>query len=452
MAVNKNLSHRYFRDDEFWRGIPGWTNVTREEFTDFRWQLKNTVRKIDHVAASLGNRLPKTVLSDFNDALKKAPMNIRISPYVFALIDWDSIAEDPLRKQFLPMGSQFLPDHPFSMVDSLAEDADSPVPHLTHRYPDKALFLPITVCPVYCSYCTRSRLVGGPSEAYEKATYGPNAANFEPVFEYLMASSAIEDIVISGGDAFMLKPKQIIQIGRRLLAIPHIRRIRYATKGISVLPQKILTDTEWFDAICQIHELGKSVGKQVALHTHFSSVNEITEWTKKAMDKLFAEGITVRNQAVLQRGVNDTAESMIELTKKLSYINIQPYYVYVHDMVSGCEHLRTTLKAAVELEKAVRGATAGFNTPTFVCDLPNGGGKRHVASYEYYDEENGISVWRAPSVKPGQVFTYFDPIQALSSEAQRRWENERMRKVMLRNAKQQVGFGRRLLKKVGTWR
>jgi lysine 2,3-aminomutase len=449
---HRDLSHRDFRDDDFWRDIPAWANVTREEFADFRWQLKNSVRKIDQIAAGLGDRLPSKTLKDFRDAFRKAPMNIRISPYAFSLINWDNVAEDPLRKQFIPMASQFVSDHPFSMDDSLAEDTDSPVPYLTHRYPDKVLFLPITVCPVYCSYCTRSRLVGGASEAYEKASYGANATNFEPVFDYLVARPEIEDVVISGGDAFMLKPKQVRQIGERLLAIPNIRRIRYATKGISVLPQKILNDNEWFDAICQIHELGKSQGKQVMIHTHFSSANEITNWTKKAMEKLFAQGITIRNQAVLQRGVNDTVELMIQLVKKLSYINIEPYYVYIHDMVRGCEHLRTTLRAAVELEKAVRGITAGFNTPTFVCDLPNGGGKRHVASYEYYDEENGISVWRAPSVKPGQVFTYFDPIHELSLEAQRRWANERTSKMMVQNAKEKLGSNHCILKQVAELR
>ena len=112
------------------------------------------------------------------------------------------------------------------------------------------------------------------------------------------------------------------------------------------------------------------------------------------MDRLFAEGVIVRNQAVLQQGVNESAEIMIRMNKKLSFMNIQPYYVYLHDMVPGCEHLRTTLADAIEIEKQVRGSSAGFNTPTFVCDAPGGGGKRHVASYEYYDRENGISIWR----------------------------------------------------------
>ena len=152
------------------------------------------------------------------------------------------------------------------------------------------------------------------------------------------------------------------------------------------------------------------------------------------MDRLFSEGIIVRNQAVLQEGVNNHVDDMVLLTRKLGLMNIQPYYVYMHDMVPGCEHFRTTLSDGIRLEKAVRGTTAGFNTPTFVCDLPGGGGKRNVSSYEYYDKENGISVWTAPYVKPGKVFTYFDPIHKLGPEAQKRWLSENDRKIMIDEA------------------
>jgi lysine 2,3-aminomutase len=152
------------------------------------------------------------------------------------------------------------------------------------------------------------------------------------------------------------------------------------------------------------------------------------------MDRLFAESVIVRNQAVLQEGVNSETDVMIRLTKKMSYMNIQPYYVYVHDMVPGCEHLRTSLAEAVELEKQVRGCTAGFNTPTFVCDAPGGGGKRHVSSYEHYDQENGISVWRAPNVKPDELFLYFDPLYKLSADSQARWNDATQRENMVNHA------------------
>ena len=434
----RELEHRNFRNDDFWKEVPGWSSVTRGEFADHKWQMKHSIRKVEQVQKILGDRLSKEHYQDILEGQHITPMNIRITPYIFALINWEDPLNDPLRKQFLPMGSQFIEDHPFYKADSLSEDDDSPVPMLTHRYPDKALFLPTTICPVYCSYCTRSRIIGGSTESIEKETYGANQKKWDDVFEYLLTKPMIEDVVISGGDAFMLTPKQIRYIGENLLKIPHIRRIRLATKGIAIFPQKVLTDDDWFDAVKDIHKLGKAFGKQVVIHTHFSSPNEITKWSQMAMDRIFQAGIIVRNQAVLQNGVNNHVDEMVLLTRQVGFLNIQPYYVYLHDMVPGCEHFRTTLREGVELEKAVRGTTAGFNTPTFVCDLPGGGGKRHVASYEYYDEENGISVWKAPHVKPGEVFTYFDPIHKLSPEAQARWKDAATQKAMIDEAIKKV--------------
>lgn len=429
-----SLLHRNFRDDDFWKNIPGWAGVSRSQFSGHRWQTKNSIRKVDQVKTLLGSRLSEDFYNEILAGQKRTPMNIRITPYVFALIDWENAAECPLRMQFLPFASQFLPDHPCDMSDSLAEDTDSPVAMLTHRYPDKVLFLPITICPVYCSYCTRSRVIGGSTESLEKETYGANQKKWDHVFEYLMEHPKVEDVVISGGDAFMLTPDQIRYICESLIRIPHIRRIRLATKGIAIFPMKILNDDDWFSAVLDMVKLGRGYGKQVVIHTHFSSPLEITKWSQMAMDRIFSEGIIVRNQAVLQNGVNNSVDTMVLLTRQLSYMNIQPYYVYLHDMVPGCEHLRTTLEEGVELEKAVRGTTAGFNTPTFVCDLPGGGGKRHVASYDFYNRETGISVWRAPYVKPGQLFTYFDPIHTLAPEIQKRWQDPKEQKAMIDDA------------------
>lgn len=434
------LQHRNFRNDDFWKQIPAWASVTRGEFADWKWQLKNSITRVEQIEKILGNRLQKDFFADILAGMKKTPMNVRITPYIFSLINWDNPLDDPLRKQFLPAGSQFIEDHPYDTADSLGEDTDSPVPMLTHRYPDKVLFLPLTICPVYCSYCTRSRIIGGSTELIEKETYGANQKKWDNVFEYLTRSPLVEDVVVSGGDAFMLNAKQIRYIGENLLKIPHIRRIRFATKGIAIFPNKILTDDEWFNAVKDVHNLGRAFGKQVVIHTHFSSPLEITKWSQMAMERIFQAGIIVRNQAVLQEGVNNSVDTMVLLTRQLGFMNIQPYYVYTHDMVPGCEHFRTTLKEAEELEKAVRGTTAGFNTPTFVTDLPGGGGKRHVASYEHYDEENGISVWSAPYVKPGQSFTYFDPIHKLSSEAQARWKDPATVEKMIAEAKQKAGF------------
>ncbi len=432
-----HYKHRQFRNDDFWKKIPAWKNVSRDEFKSHLWQQKNTIRSMDKIQELLGDRLKAEDLEDIQQGLKKTPMNIRMTPYVFSLMNWDKVKTDPLRKQFLPLASEFLTDHPFYMEDSLSEDEDSPVPTLTHRYPDKVLFLPVSVCPVYCLYCTRSRMVGGSTEGREKEVRG-SKENWPQVFEYIQSKDAVEDVVISGGDASMIPAKQLKQIGETLLNIDHVRRIRVATKAMGIFPQKFITDDAYVNTLVELRKMAKERGKQIMVHTHFSSPNEITEWSKMAMDRLFSEDIIVRNQAVLQEGVNNDNNVMLHLTRQLGYMNIQPYYVFIHDMVPGCEHLRTTLREALKIEKAIRGTTGGYNTPTFVCDLPGGGGKRHVASYEYYDEENGISVWKAPNVKPGKIFTYFDPIWKLSDQARKRWADPKTREAMLEEAKNKV--------------
>ncbi len=434
------LLHRQFNTDDFWKEIPGFEAVTRDEFSDSAWQMKNSIKKVDQVKSILKEKISESFYQDMLDGQKKTPMNIRITPYIFSLINWKDPFNDPIRKQFLPLGSQFLEDHPFYKEDSLHEDVDSPVPMLTHRYHDKVLILPTTICPVYCSYCTRSRIIGGSTEAVDKDTYGFSQTKLEAVFDYIRSRPEVEDVVVSGGDAFMLTAKQLTFLGENLLSIPHVRRIRIATKGVAIYPQKILTDDEWFNALKHVHQFGKKDGKAVFIHTHFSSPKEITIFSKMACDRLFSEGIIVRNQAVLQEGVNDTVNEMVLLVRQLSYMNVQPYYVYMHDMVPGCEHFRTSIYEGEELEKAVRGITAGFNTPTFVCDLPGGGGKRHVASYEHYNRELGISVWRAPNVKPGQVFTYFDPIRKLAPEIQAKYKIEKERNLLIERVKKEAGI------------
>jgi len=334
--------------------------------------------------------------------------------------------------------SSLRPDHPRLVLDSLHEQQDAPVPGLVHRYVDKALFLALQTCPVYCRFCTRSYAIGPDTEDVDKVHLAtPNA--WDAIFTYIASRPELEDIVISGGDAYQLPPKSIALIGQALLAIPHVRRMRFATKGPAVMPMKLLSDEPWLDALTLVVEEGRKLGKEVAVHTHFNHPNEITEITQRAMQRLFERGIYVRNQSVLINGVNDDEETMELLVKRLSYVNVHPYYVYMHDLVKGVEDLRTSIGRAIEIEKYVRGATAGYNTPAFVCDAPGGGGKRDVHSFEYYDRENGISVFTAPSVKPGKYFLYFDPIAGLPAEAQMRWRSPSAQEEMIAAALERAG-------------
>jgi lysine 2,3-aminomutase len=180
--------------------------------------------------------------------------------------------------------------------------------------------------------------------------------------------------------------------------------------------------------------LSRVLHKDVAVHTHFNHPNEISSITADAMNRLVERGITVRCQTVLQRTVNDSAATMQLHVRRLSFINIHPYYVFFHDMVPGVEDLRTTLAAGLEVEKRVRGHTAGFNTPAFVVDTMGGGGKRDAHSHEYYNRATGIAVFTSPSVRPGKRFLYFDPLQSLDEEHQWRWTQPTERRAMIDEA------------------
>nr|HEX4312964.1 KamA family radical SAM protein [Kofleriaceae bacterium] len=414
------LFHRQLLDGMFWQKIPAYRTVDEATFLDHTWQAKNSITNPAKLLSAVQDLVPQTFYDDVIEGFRLAPMSIRVSPYLLSLIDWTDPYNDPLRRQFVPVASKLFPDHPKLTLDSLHEQADAPVPGLTHRYPDKALFLTLDTCPVYCRFCTRSYAVGVDTDNVEKVSLKATEDRWERAFRYMAERPELEDIVVSGGDSYQLKARQITLIGNRLLELPNIRRIRFATKGPAVMPMKLITDTEWVDALTAVVERGRKVHKEVVLHTHFNHPNEITAITKRALDGVFERGIIVRNQSVLQRGVNDSIATMQLLVKRLGHCQVHPYYVYVHDLVKGVEDLRTTLQTALDIEKAVRGVTAGFHTPTFVVDAPGGGGKRVAHSFEHYDRNTGISVFSAPSVKPG-YFLYFDPVDTLSPEIQARW-------------------------------
>jgi len=435
------FEHMDLRQGEFWRAIPAYKDVDEATFLNHLWQYQHSVKTPDELHDAILDFAPPAFMEDLRAGFHKAPMNVRISPYMLSLIDWKDPYNDPIRIQFIPLASRLLPDHPKLSLDSLHEQEDAPLPGLTHRYVDKALFLPINTCPVYCRFCTRSYAIGGDTDVVEKAGLATNQQLWQQAFEYIASRPELQDIVISGGDAYQLPAKSLKRIGDTLLDIPNVRRMRFASKGPAVMPSKILTDTAWTDALTSIVERGRTMGKDVMLHTHFNHPNEITWITQKAMQVLFERGIVVRNQSVLIRGVNDDKHTMQLLVRRLGYLNVHAYYVYMHDMVKGVEDLRTTIQSAINIEKFVRGSTAGFNTPLFLCDAPGGGGKRDLHSFDHYDRENGIAVYSAPSVKPGKAFVYFDPIDKLAPEAQARWAVRDLQEQMIAEAVRKAGVG-----------
>lgn len=428
------LEHRNLKRDEYWRHIPAYKDVDAETFHSHVFQMRNSVTSVGKLMHVLGDTVSPEFYRDVTVGIQQAPMSIRISPYLLSLINWDDPYTDPIRKQFLAVGSQQLPNHPELHLDSLNEQGDSPVPGLTHRYPDRVLFLVLDTCPVYCRFCTRSYAVGLDTDDVEKVQLRVNRERWDGALNYIASRPEVEDVVVSGGDMYQLKADQLQELGDRILDIDHIRRFRFATKGPAVLPQKLVTDHAWVDALTRVVDRGRKMNKEVVLHTHFNHPNELTGITEDGIKGLKERGIIVRNQSVLQRSVNDDVDTMQMLIKRLSYLNVQPYYVFFHDLVSGVEDLRTTLASGLDIEKQVRGVTAGYNTPTFIVDTLGGGGKRDAHSYEHYNSETGIAVYTSPVVRPGAHLFYFDPIDSLNEDVQARWQDDVAREQMKQEA------------------
>ncbi len=415
------LAHRDLLGGEFWRKIPAYAEVGEAEFLDHKWQAKHSITNIPKLLATLKGLVSDAFIADAERGFERAPMSVRVSPYLLSLIDWQNPYDDPLRMQFIPLGSRLLPDHPKLDLDSLHERVDMPVPGLTHRYVDKALFLALDTCPVYCRFCTRSYAVGIDTEEVEKFQLKVNAERWEQTFAYIRSRPELEDIVISGGDAYQLRAEQITQIGETLLAIDHVRRMRYATKGPAVMPQKILTDDAWLDALTRRRRAGAQAAQgggdphplQPPARDHRD--HQGGRWTGSS-----SAASPCATRRCCSAASTTTAATMRLLVQRLSYVNVHPYYVYMHDLVKGVEDLRTTLPTGLDIEKGIRGATAGFNTPMVVVDAPGGGGKRDAHSYEHYDRTTGVSVYTAPAVHPGVIYFYFDPIDLAAAPRGRR--------------------------------
>ena len=324
------------------------------------WQkiLHESIDSLDKLAAKFG-----TDAIDV-DALKPAFDNfqMRITPAALAQI---KEVGDPMWNQYVPTVQEL--DIVDGVIDSLDEDGDSPVPNITHRYPDRALFLVSPVCASYCRFCTRRRKVGDP----EKIPLN----QYDSAFEYLAAHTEIRDVILSGGDPMMLSDRRLEYIFQRLRAIPHIEIIRIGSRITSHLPERI-TD-EFCQMVRKYHP--------VYMNTHFNHPSELTPASVAALARLADAGVPLGCQTVLLRGVNDDPQVMKELMQKLLKARVRPYYIYMADQVAGGEHFRTQVEKGLEIVKALRGWTSGLAVPHFVIDAPGGGGKVPLLP-EYVEE------------------------------------------------------------------
>jgi len=332
--------------------IPLYKDVTDELWNDWKWQLRNAIRDIPTLEKVID------LTDDEREQLSRCLKRFRmaITPYYAAQMDRQN-RNCPVRKLAVPVLEE-LHDDPSDLVDPLHEDSDSPVPGLTHRYPDRALLLVTHDCSMYCRHCTRRRVVGDDDHMTP-----PHI--LEQAFEYIENTPQIRDVLISGGDPLVLSDDRLEGILKRLSAIEHVEIIRIGSRMPVVLPMRITDNL--------VNMLKKY--QPVYLNTHFNHPREITDGARTACEKLVDGGINVGNQSVLLRGVNDCSNIMLHLVQKLLTIRVKPYYIYQCDLAKGISHFRTPVSKGIEIIENLRGHTTGMAVPTFVVDAPGGGGK-----------------------------------------------------------------------------
>ncbi len=330
-------------------------NVSDAEWNDWKWQVKNRIETYEQLSQYF------TFDPEEAEGIKQALAKFRmaITPYYLSLIDPND-PYDPIRRQAIPQGAE-CNIAPADLNDPLHEDEDSPAPGLTHRYPDRVLFLITDMCSMYCRHCTRRRFAGqkddeSPSERIEKC------------LAYIEKTPQVRDVLLSGGDALMVSDKKLEYIIQRLRAIPHVEIVRIGSRTPVVCPQRITP--ELCDMLKKYHPIW--------LNTHFNHPNEFTPEAEAALARLANAGIPLGNQTVLLRGVNDCVHVMKKLMHELVRNRVRPYYIYQCDLSMGLEHFRTPVSKGIEIIENLRGHTSGYAVPTFVVDAPGGGGKTPV--------------------------------------------------------------------------
>jgi len=327
-------------------------NVTAEQWNDWHWQVKNRITSVDKLKSFID--LPKEEEGQINNVLSRFRM--AITPYFLTLIDPEN-PNCPIRKQAIPsINEMTIGQH--DLLDPLDEDKDSPVPGLTHRYPDRVLFLVTDQCSMYCRHCTRRRFAG-------QTDRESSNERIEKGLEYIKNTKTVRDVLISGGDALLLSDDRLESIISRLRGIDHVEIIRLGTRTPVVMPQRITDNL--VNMLKKYHPIW--------VNTHFNHPDEITTESSQAIAKLADAGIPLGNQSVLLRGINDCVPVMRTLCTRLAQMRVRPYYLYQCDMSLGIDHFRTPVSKGIEIMEGLRGHISGFCVPTFVVDAPGGGGK-----------------------------------------------------------------------------
>jgi lysine 2,3-aminomutase len=322
---------------------------------DWKWHVRHAIKTISEFERLSGITFSQKEKKQLQKTIDHFPLSI--TPYYFSLIDRENYQNDPVFRQAFA-DTRELYNSKSEMTDPLAEDHDSPVPLITHRYPDRVLFLVSNVCAMYCRHCTRKRKVGDIDNI-------PTRKQIREGLDYIRNTPQVRDVLLSGGDPFLLSDDYLDWILTELRAIPHVQVIRIGTRTPVVLPYRITDD------------LVKMLKKHhpIWINTHFNHVRELTASSKRALAMLADAGIPLGNQSVLLAEVNDCPRIIKELVHKLVANRVRPYYLYQCDLSKGLSHFRTPVGKGIEIIESLIGHTSGFAIPTYVIDAPGGGGK-----------------------------------------------------------------------------
>jgi lysine 2,3-aminomutase len=353
---------------------------------DWRWQLKHSIKSLEKFESVTGIEFDKEERSELEKTFNKFPLSI--TPYYLSLINTENFRFDPVFKQAFG-GIHELTTLKSEYEDPLSEDEDSPVEGITHRYPDRVLFHVSNICAMYCRHCTRKRKVGD-------VDYVPSKDQLAAGIEYIRNTPQVRDVLLSGGDPFMLPDDKIDWLLSEIRSIPHVEIIRIGTRVPVVLPYRITDNL--VNILKKYHPLW--------INTHFNHPNEITSSSREALAKLADGGFPLGNQSVLLADVNDCPRIMRSLVHKLVRNRVRPYYLYQCDLSEGLSHFRTPIGKGIEIMESLIGHTSGFARPTYVIDAPGGGGKIPVMP-------NYIISWSTNKVVlrnyEGVITTYKEP-------------------------------------------
>jgi len=376
------ISVRPSKRSQDYQQIVLYKDVNPLDWEDWHWQLKHRIRTKEELAQVI------KLTPEEEQGIKKASgrLSLAITPYWATLIDPED-PNCPLRRQAVPVMSESAIG-PHEMVDPLAEDRDSPAPHLVHRYPDRVLLLATEHCAMYCRHCTRRRLVGDHQESN-------SVSRFDAAVEYIKSNRKIRDVLISGGDPLIMQDEEIEVLLQKISSISHVEFLRLGTRVPVTLPQRI---TEKLVNILKKYS-------PLWISIHFNHPKEITKRCKIACDMLSDAGIPLGSQTVLLKGINDRPYIMRRLMHDLLKMRVRPYYIYQCDPVKGTQHFRTPVAVGINIMEKLRGHTSGYAVPTYVIDGPGGGGKIPIGPNYILSQAKGKYVLRNYK---GKIYTYLE--------------------------------------------